>query len=275
MSGEVGSPHSSKSPSLRAYQPRVMVLIPAYNEAAKITGVINSVQHHLPEADILVVNDGSKDNTARLAKSAGATVISHPFNMGYGVACQTGFKYASRHEYDYVIQMDGDGQHEPACVPDLLKAIQDPKIDVVFGSRWLGMAEYNGPILRKFGKFFFGFLAGLLTRHKVTDPTTGFQALSRQVVHFYCNEVYPIDYPDADMIIVLDKAGFRIKEIPVIMYPNDTGRSMHAGLKPIYYGMKMIMSITMTLMRNDRKYREEMPEGKTQPIPTREKTVSP
>jgi hypothetical protein len=232
----------------------VLIIIPAYNEAANIVRVIQSIRGHVPDADILVINDGSKDPTASLAKNAGAHVVSHPFNMGYGVACQTGFKYAFRKGYDYVVQIDGDGQHEPSCIPDLVTAVKDLKVDVVLGSRWLGLAQYKGPLLRKFGKFFFAFLASLITKHKVTDPTTGFQALNRKVVQFYCTEVYPVDYPDADMLIVLDRAGFRVKEIPVIMYHNLTGQSMHAGLiRPIYYGMKMMMSITMTLFRNDRK----------------------
>lgn len=232
---------------------RVLVIIPAFNEAKNISRVIESIKDYLPEADILVINDGSKDATAAIARKAGAHVLSHPFNMGYGVTCQTGFKYAYCKNYDYVIQMDGDGQHEPGCVPDLLEAIQEENVDVVYGSRWLGTAQYNGPILRKFGQFFFGFLASLITKHDVTDPTTGFQALSREVIQFYCTEVYPVDYPDADMIILLDRAGFKIKEIPVVMYFDYSGKSMHSGLlRPIYYGMKMMMSIVMTLLRDDR-----------------------
>lgn len=232
----------------------VLVIIPAFNEANNIVQVVRSVKQHAADADVLVINDGSKDQTAFLAASAGAHVISHPFNMGYGAACQTGFKYACRKDYDYVVQMDGDGQHEPACIPDLLNVVQRPDVDIVLGSRWLGLGEYKGPIIRKFGKFFFAFLASVITKHKVTDPTTGFQALNKRVLQFYCTEVYPVDYPDADMIIMLDRSGFRVKEAPVIMYHNHTGKSMHAGIiKPIYYGMKMMMSITMTLLRDDRK----------------------
>jgi glycosyltransferase involved in cell wall biosynthesis len=232
--------------------PRVLIIIPAYNEAPNIGQVIANILQTVQHADVLVVDDGSSDGTAEIARGAGASVVSHPFNLGYGVACQTGFKYASRHNYDYVVQMDGDGQHEARCIPDLLSAVQDPCTDIVLGSRWLGLAEYKGPLLRKFGKFFFGFLASLLTGQRVTDPTTGFQALTRQVVDFYCTHVYPVDYPDADVIIMLDRAGFRVKEAPVIMYVNESGKSMHAGLlRPVYYGMKMMMSIAMTLLRDD------------------------
>jgi glycosyltransferase involved in cell wall biosynthesis len=237
---------------------KILVVIPAYNEAARIASVIAGVSRHVPEADILVVDDGSPDETANLARQAGAFVASLPFNQGYGVALQTGFKYALRHQYGTVVQMDGDGQHEPGSIRDLLSVIQAAKADVALGSRWLGAGNYRGPRLRRFGKFFFGFLSTVLTGLQVTDPTTGFQALTKEVVHFYCTRVYPVDYPDANVIIMLNRAGFRIVEVPVIMYRNETGKSMHAGiLSPVLYGMKMMMSIAMTLLRDDRRLRRE------------------
>ncbi len=230
----------------------VLVIIPAYNEEPRIQRVIAKIHEHVPDAEILVVDDGSTDGTAEAARMAGARVASLPYNLGYGVALQTGFKYASRHQFSYVVQMDADGQHEAACIPDLLAAVQDPQVDVVLGSRWLGLARYDGPLLRKFGKFFFGFLASLLTQLKVTDPTTGFQALTQEVIRFYCTNVYPVDYPDANVIIMLNRAGFRVTEVPVIMYADSSGQSMHSGLlRPIYYGLKMMMSIAMTLLRDD------------------------
>ncbi len=235
----------------------VLIVIPAYNEEPRIRGVIANIREHVPDAGILVVDDGSTDGTAEAAGMAGAWVASLPYNLGYGVALQTGFKYASRNSFNYVVQMDADGQHEAACIPDLLAAVRDPEVDVALGSRWLGLAKYDGPLLRKFGKFFFGFLASLLTQLEVTDPTTGFQALTREVVRFYCTSVYPVDYPDANVIIMLNRAGFRVTEVPVIMYVDSSGHSMHSGvLRPILYGMKMMMSITMTLLRDDRRLRQ-------------------
>lgn len=236
-------------------QDRVLVVIPAYNEEARIAQVIADLRRKVPGVDILVVNDGSDDRTADIAEAMGVIVAPLPFNLGYGVALQTGYKYACRHKYDYLVQMDGDGQHEPGCIPDLLAAVQDPNVDIVLGSRWLGMVEYQGPALRKFGKFFFAFLAKLLTRHEVTDPTTGFQALTPRVTRFFCTSVYPVDYPDADVIIMLHRAGFRVKEVPVVMYRDDSGHSMHAGLRPIFYGIRMMMSIFMTLLRHDGELR--------------------
>jgi glycosyltransferase involved in cell wall biosynthesis len=241
-------------------KPRVLIVMPAYNEEATIVQVVKKIRAIAPGADILVVDDGSADSTAYRAVKAGVDMVSLPFNMGYGVACQTGFKYARRHGYDFVVQMDADGQHEPRYILDLLGTAMDPTVDVALGSRWLGLAEYQGPLLRKFGKFFFGFLAGLLTRHEVTDPTTGFQALSQQVIDFYCSDVYPVDYPDADVIIMLDRAGFHVKEVPVVMYRDESGQSMHGGfLRPVYYGLKMMLSIGMTLMRDDSNLRRQPP----------------
>jgi len=236
-----------------------LIIIPAFKEEGRIKHVIAGIRRHAPGVDILVIDDGSPDKTAQEAAQAGAMVASLPFNLGYGVALQTGFKYACRHNYSYVVQMDGDGQHEARCIPDLLAAMLQPGVDVVMGSRWLGLAEYNGPLLRKFGKFFFGFLATVLTRQQVTDPTTGFQALSAEVVRFYCTNAFPVDYPDANVIIMLNRAGFHVAEVPVIMYRNESGQSMHSGLKPIYYGIKMMMSIAMTLLRDDRKLRQGAP----------------
>jgi len=238
---------------------KVLVVIPAYKEEARIGGVIAGVRQNVPQADVLVIDDGSPDSTADVARRAGAFVAALPFNQGYGVALQTGYKYAQRRGYDIVVQIDGDGQHEPRCITDLLSVIQTSQADVALGSRWLGAGNYKGPILRKFGKFFFGYLATLLTDLKITDPTTGFQALSKEVVDFYCTHVYPVDYPDANVIIMLRRAGFRIAEVPVVMYRNETGQSMHAGiLKPVFYGMKMMMSIAMTLLRDDRELRREI-----------------
>ncbi|MCP4362243.1 MAG: glycosyltransferase family 2 protein [Chloroflexi bacterium] len=238
-----------------------LIIIPAFNEAKRIARVVRSIYAVIPGIDILVIDDGSRDQTIKAATEAGAKVAPLPYNMGYGVAVQTGYRYANRLGYKYVVQMDADGQHEPRCIPDLLTAVTQPNVDIVLGSRWLGAAEYNDSRLRKFGKFYFGFLASLLTPYNVTDPTTGFQALTDSVVNFFCSDVYPSDYPDADVIIMLYRAGFRVQEQPVVMYQDDSGQSMHSGLKPIYYGIKMMMSILMTIMRDDNQLRKRLKHG--------------
>lgn len=234
--------------------PGVIVIIPAYNEEGRIADVVTGIHAVTANIDILVINDGSSDATAAAADQAGAIVINHPFNMGYGVAIQTGYKYALRHGYDYLIQIDGDGQHDPAHIPELLGIIQSNTADFVLGSRFLSHASYRPPLIRRLGMAFFRKIVSLIIRQPVTDCTSGYQAFNREVMQFFTSELFPCDYPDADVLISLYLAGFRIHELPVKMYANAAGKSMHSGFKPIYYVFKMTLSITVTLLRSRRLY---------------------
>jgi glycosyltransferase involved in cell wall biosynthesis len=228
---------------------KILVVIPALNEAGPIASVIQQVREEIPDAQVLVVNDGSTDQTEKKAFAAGAKVLSHPFNMGYGVALQTGYKYALQYGYKYVLQIDGDGQHDPRYLPVLLKELQDGNIDVAIGSRFLGEGEYKVPSIRWVGMRFFGFIASRLSGQKITDPTSGYQALSRRAIEFCSRDAFPGDYPDADVLVMLHRAGLRFREVPVGMHPSLNGRSMHSGLKPLYYIYKMLLSIMLNLMR--------------------------
>jgi glycosyltransferase involved in cell wall biosynthesis len=227
----------------------ILVVIPALNEAEQIAHVVQQVKKEVPEALVLVVNDGSTDQTEQKALAAGAKVLSHPFNMGYGVALQTGYKYALKYGYNYVLQMDGDGQHDPRYLQVLLKEVKEGKIDMAIGSRFLGEGEYQVPLLRRMGMWLFGFIASRLSGQKITDPTSGYQALSQRAIEFCTRDVFPGDYPDADVLVMLHRAGLRFREVPVGMHPNLNGRSMHSGLKPLYYIYKMLLSIMLNLMR--------------------------
>lgn len=231
-----------------------LVLIPAYNEEKNICDVIHNVRDVLPETDILVVNDGSSDQTGRMVEELGVNLISLPFNLGYGVALQTGFLYAKRKGYNLVIQMDADGQHNPSCIIDMLKEIRKQDVDVVIGSRFLKDKSYKTTISKKLGMMFFGLLTSLILRQKITDPTSGFQILKGDVIDFMSQDLYPPDYPDADMIILLNRAGFKIKEVPVKMNSNSkNAKSMHRGHKTIYYILKMLLSIVVTMLREKPK----------------------
>ncbi|SHJ79574.1 Glycosyl transferase family 2 [Desulfatibacillum alkenivorans DSM 16219] len=231
---------------------RVIAIIPAFNEQKNIAQVIRGIQTHAPFAQPLVVDDGSKDGTADSARRAGARVIRLPFNLGYGAALQTGFKFALANGYDYAVQIDGDGQHDPQSLPILLKPVQKGEADVVLGSRFLGEGAYSMPALRYAGVMVFRVLVSLLIRKKITDPTSGFQALNRAAMErFYASPHYPADFPDADVIIMLHRAGLRVLEAPVIMHPNPDGRSMHKGMTPVYYVFKMFLSIFLALIRKN------------------------
>ncbi len=229
----------------------ILTVIPAYNEEENISKVIAEIKNYCRQTDIIVINDGSEDETGDLARSAGAVVIDLPYNMGYGAALQTGFKYALRNNYQYVVQIDGDGQHEPADIPRLLGPVFSGEADVVIGSRFLVDNKYKAPFFRKMGMKIFSFLASIITRRKITDPTSGYQALNINGLEFYAGEYYPADFPDADVIIMLHRVGLKVKEMPVVMYQHLSNKSMHAGLKPVYYIFKMFLSIFLTLLRKD------------------------
>jgi glycosyltransferase involved in cell wall biosynthesis len=226
----------------------VIVIIPAYNEGKRIARVVAHVYAAAPDADILVINDGSRDDTAAAARQAGAIVASHPFNMGYGAAIQTGYKYARNKGYRYLVQLDADGQHDPTCIPDLLAPVIEGVADIAIGSRFLGNS-YRPPFARRAGMALFRNIVSLVTGKAVTDTTSGFQAFNAEVVRLFATDVFPVDYPDADMLIMLHRAGFRMTEVPVRMFENSEGKSMHSGLKPLYYMFKMLLSIVVTLMR--------------------------
>ncbi len=233
---------------------KTLVIIPAFNEAPRVGRVLASVRACLPAADILVVDDGSADETARCARAAGALVVSHPFNLGYGTALQTGYKYALAKDYAFVLQLDADGQHEARDLIPLLEVVQANRADVAIGSRFLGGRKYRAPFVRRIGMQLFAAIASLSTHTRVTDPTSGFQALNRRVLRYYASPAYPVDYPDADVLIMLHYAGFRFVEVPVTMYPANSGRSMHGGLRPLYYVFKMFLSIFMVLLRGKQNW---------------------
>lgn len=238
----------------RAGMKKSIVIIPAYNEEKRIAAVVAGVRASLPDAVVAVINDSSRDDTIAAARQAGAMVVSHPFNMGYGAAIQTGYKYARDKGYDFLVQLDADGQHDPACIPALLAPVISGEADIVIGSRFLG-TSYRPPLARRAGMALFRRIVCLVTGEAITDTTSGFQAFNRDVIRFFASDVFPVDYPDADMLIMLHRAEFRISEVPVRMYENSEGKSMHSGFKPLYYIFKMLLSIGVTLMREKGKGR--------------------
>jgi glycosyltransferase involved in cell wall biosynthesis len=235
---------------------KMVVLIPAFNEASGIADVVQQVRQALPGGDVLVVDDGSHDQTASIAAGAGATVVTHPFNMGYGVAIQTGYKYACLKGYEYLAQIDGDGQHDPAFIAELLKPVMQGEADFVIGSRFRHDQSYKPPLFRRLGMLFFRKLVSLFIHTPITDSTSGFQAFNKDVIRFFATDMFPCDYPDADVLIALHFAGFKIQELPVRMFVNARNKSMHHGLKPLYYIFKMLLSIGVSLLRDHRFYRE-------------------
>ncbi len=231
---------------------RVLVVIPAYNEEQQIEEVVASVAALPLRLDVLVVDDGSFDATAAMARAAGAAVLSHPVNMGYGAALQTGYKYAQRNDYDFVVQLDADGQHLPRYIPELIRELQARRADLVIGSRFSGVSGYRVPRLRRLGIHLFSTLVRLFTGQHIRDVTSGFQAANRKVVRLYASDYFPTDFPDADVLILMHRTGLLIKELPMEMKASVTGQSMHSGLSLIYYIVKMSLSIFITVITDVR-----------------------
>lgn len=228
------------------------IIIPAFNEAGRIERTVRDIKN-ICGSDIIVIDDGSTDLTVVEAKSAGAEVIQHPFNLGYGAALQTGYQYALKEGYRFAVQMDADGQHDPYYIEKLLEVVRNNATDVAIGSRFLGEGAYKQTILKKIGIDFFKTIASVITKRRITDPTSGFQALNKRAMEFYASEAYPVDFPDADVLIMLHRRGLRFKEIPVKMNHNAKQKSMHSGIVPLYYVFKMILSIFITLLREKKE----------------------
>ncbi len=229
---------------------RVLVIIPAYNEAANIVQVIAALHAEFPVADLLVVNDGSADQTGRLAEETGlARVIDLPCNLGIGGAVQTGFIFAVGHGYDAVLQFDGDGQHLAAEIPSLLEPICRDEADVVIGSRFFSKNRgYQSSPLRRVGIRIFSLLNFLLVRQKITDNTSGFRAYNRKAFAFLA-ESYPADFPEPEAVLMLGKNGFRLLEVESRMRERQGGRSSIRGFTGAYYMLKVLLGIFMGALR--------------------------
>ncbi len=220
-----------------------LIIIPAFNESASLGWVLERASSSASDFDVLVIDDGSRDNTGAIAEQREATVVSHPFNLGYGAALQTGYKWAERHGYAYLVQMDADGQHDPALAAGMVDKLRAGKADLVLGSRFAAPSGYQMGMTRTVGRLFFRRLLALLGGPPISDPTSGLQALSRAAFSFCCRDFYPTDFPDIDVLLLLHRNGFRIMEVPVTMRPSPSSRaSMHAGVQAVYYTYKMLLS---------------------------------
>ncbi|HID64612.1 MAG TPA: glycosyltransferase family 2 protein [Anaerolineae bacterium] len=226
----------------------VLVIIPAYNEADSIGGVISRVRASAPEVDILVIDDGSTDATAAIAQEAGALVVSLPHNLGIGGAVQTGYIFAAEMGYDIAVQVDGDGQHDPAEIAEIVAPLLAGQADVVIGSRYIEDRGYITPFLRRMGIFVLASIVSLIIRQRVTDTTSGFRAVNRRVIEF-CAREYPRDYPEPESVVLFRRAGFRVREIPVTMNPRYGGKSSITPMRSFYYMVKVLLAILIGLLR--------------------------
>ncbi|HEU4963981.1 MAG TPA: glycosyltransferase family 2 protein [Bacilli bacterium] len=227
---------------------RVLVIIPAYNEEGSIGDVIRNIRAVSANIDVVVINDGSKDLTVEVAQAAGATVVDLPFNLGIGGAMQTGYLYAYQNDYDIAIQTDADGQHDPSYIPNLIRPIVDGEVNFVVGSRYVEKTTYRSSAMRRVGMIFFANLIRLVTKRRVTDPTSGFRAADRNIIRMFA-DYYPVDYPEVEVLVHIARNGYSFKEISVEMSARQAGRSSITPLKSIYYMVKVGLAVMISATR--------------------------
>ncbi|WP_145028292.1 glycosyltransferase family 2 protein [Paenibacillus sp. Y412MC10] len=233
--------------------PKVLVIVPAYNEAEGIGQVIRRLREDALYADVLVINDGSSDATSRIARAAGANVIDLTCNLGIGGAVQTGYRYAAEHHYDYAVQIDGDGQHNPCDLRRLLSAQFDTGADMVIGSRFITKEGFQSTFARKMG---IGLLSALVTRltgQNVTDPTSGYRLCGRRAISLFARE-YPTDYPEVEALMLLYNRELSFSEIPVVMNERQGGVSSISAMKSVYYMSKVILSVLLMKTKKKRAW---------------------
>lgn len=227
---------------------KYLAIIPAYNEQDAIKQVVKDVQALPVNIDVVVIDDGSADNTSGAASAAGACVVRLPVNLGIGGAVQTGFKYAVKHRYDVAVQVDGDGQHIAAEILKLLEALTRHGTDVVIGSRFLGSEGFKSSRARQVGINLFRFFNSLAIGQKITDNTSGFRAYNRAALEFL-SENYPCDYPEPESVILLKRNGFSLAEVPVTMREREHGASSISAFNGAYYMIKVFLAIFVDLFK--------------------------
>ena len=226
-----------------------LAVVPAYNESATVGRVVTALHREAPQIDVVVIDDGSTDRTAECAERAGARILRLPFNIGIGGAVQAGFKFAHENDYDYMVQVDGDGQHDPSQIASLFDAMErSGSADMICGSRFLTPSGYVSPISRRTGIHLFAFLLSVFLRQRVTDPTSGFRLYNRRAIALFARD-YPHDYPEVEAVLMLHHHRLTMQELPVRMFQRGGGVSSISSGKSFYYMVKVLLALFVGLGR--------------------------
>lgn len=230
--------------------PKILIIIPAFNEGASIRQLLTEVASVFPQADRIVINDGSRDHTEEEALITGSRVASLPYNLGIGGAVQTGYQIALEQGYDIAIQLDGDGQHDPAYLKKVLEPVASGQLDFCIGSRFLdkNAPSFRSTPVRRLGILFFCGLLGTLTGLPLTDPTSGFRAVGRDLIRKFA-AYYPVDFPEPEAIQIAKRYGARIGEVPVCMRERQSGKSSIRCFKTFFYMAKVTLAILIDTLK--------------------------
>ena len=242
---------------------KLMVIIPAYNEEASVGQVVRSVRRVEPAAPVVVIDDGSTDGTSDAALDAGAELLRLPHHLGLGGAVQTGYRFAFEHGYDCVVRVDSDGQHNPADISLLLDKLQGDGFDMVTGSRYLVESGYRPHWLRRFGGTLFSLVLYPILGKRITDPTSGFAAVNRRALEVFSRS-FPLEYPEIEALVVLQRKALRFCEVPVKMLPRRAGRSTIGSWQAIYYMFRVLLGVLVNVIKYERRFHvkpREQPRG--------------
>lgn len=221
---------------------KVLIIIPAYNEAGNIVNFIDTLINDYPQYDYVIINDGSEDNTAKVCAEHGYNVVNLPINLGIGGAVQTGYKYALKHGYDMAVQMDGDGQHDPQFLAGMVDIIERDEADLVVGSRFVNKEGFQSSASRRTGINILSILALIFTGVRLKDITSGYRLVNDRLIRIYAND-YPFDYPEPEAMVMASVHGCRIKEYPVVMRERMSGKSSINMKKSVYYMVKVSLAM--------------------------------
>jgi glycosyltransferase involved in cell wall biosynthesis len=235
---------------------QLLILIPAFNEVGAIAGVVSEVRGVMPGVPILVVDDASSDGTDQSARAAGADVLRLPYHLGLGGGVQAGYKLAYELGYEYVIRVDGDGQHDPKYIPDLLKALRDSGCHMVIGSRFHDGNATHTSSIRALGIWFFRLVLRPILGKPVRDPTSGFVGVNREALQVFTGS-FPLEYPEIEALVVLQRKRFQFQEVPCRMRPRKSGRSTITAVKSLYYIFHVLLGVFVNILKFEGRRRKE------------------
>ena len=227
---------------------RLLILIPAYDEEGAVGGVVEEVRSVVPDAAILVVDDCSKDATISRARDAGAQVLPLPAHLGLGGCVQAGYRLAFELGYDYVIRVDGDGQHDPRYIPAILETLRREGCEMVIGSRFVDGSGNHTNAARGLGIAFFRALLRLVLGKPVHDPTSGFVGVNRTALGVF-SRTFPLEYPEIEALVVLQRKRFRFVEVPCRMRPRKAGRTSITAVKSLYYIVHVLLGVFVNILK--------------------------
>jgi glycosyltransferase involved in cell wall biosynthesis len=236
----------------------LLVIVPALNEEGAIAGVVGSIHKHVPGAPVLVIDDCSSDHTSARAREAGADVLSLPHHLGLGGAVQAGYKLAYELGFDYVIRVDGDGQHDPRDIPRVFDKLKESGCEMVIGSRFAEPTGSDTSVVRRLGIRFFRAVLRPILGKPVHDPTSGFVGVNRTALDVFAGS-FPLEYPEIEALVVLQRRRFRFEEIPCKMRPRRTGRSSITAVKSLYYIIHVLLGVFVNVLKFERRLHRTAP----------------